>query len=307
MVIEIASNDGYLLQNFVEAGIPCLGIEPAANVARVARDKGIETIVQFFGDWLAADLAGAGRQADLILANNVLAHAPRLNDFLSGLKRLLKPDGRIVIEFPYGMDFLEQNEFDTVYHEHVFYFCLTPLVAALERHGLSIFRVERIPVHGGSLRLFVSHAEKYVVETSVRELLDEETLKSARETAVQEKFAANAIRLKDELLECLAELKQAGKTVAAYGASAKGSTLLNYLSPPPGTIDFVVDRSHYKHGRLTPGLHLPILPAEQLLARMPDYTLLLTWNFSAEIIAQQKEYHGRGGKFIIPIPAVKIV
>jgi len=307
MVVEIASNDGYLLQHFVKAEIPCLGIEPAANIAGVAREKGIETLVEFFGCGPATELAGEGRPADLILGNNVFAHAPDPNDFVAGLKTLLKPAGRIVLEFPYAMELIEQVEFDTIYHEHVFYFTLTAMQPLFARHGLEIFRIERLLIHGGSLRLFAGHAGAYAVEASVVKLAAEEKQKGVNSTAYYEQFAAQVLELKCGLRELLAQLKRAGKTVAAYGASAKGSTLLNFFGIGGAVLDFVVDRSTYKQGRFTPGTHLPIVSTDELLRRRPDYTLLLTWNFAGEILGQQKAYRDAGGKFIIPIPKVEIV
>lgn len=307
LVVEVASNDGYLLQNFVKAKVPCLGIEPAANIAKVAREKGIETLVEFFGKKIATDLAAKNRQADLILGNNVFAHAPDTNDFVAGLKALLKPNGRIALEFPYGADFIEHTEFDTIYHEHVFYFTLTALKPLFERHGLTIFRVQRLPIHGGSLRLFAGHTGAHEVEKSATDLLAEETHKGVNVLAYYEGFGNQVRAIKDDLVALLAKLKKEGKSIAAYGASAKGSTLLNYYGVGADTLDFVADRSTYKQGRLTPGTHIPIVPPEELLKRKPDYTLLLTWNFADEILAQQKVYRDVGGKFIVPIPKVKVV
>ena len=307
LVVEVASNDGYLLQNFVKAKVPCLGIEPAANIAKVAREKGIETLVEFFGKKLATELTAKNRQADLILGNNVFAHAPDTNDFVAGLKMLLKPKGRIALEFPYGADFIEHTEFDTIYHEHVFYFTLTALKPLFERHGLTIFRVQRLPIHGGSLRLFAGHTGTCAVERSATDLLAEETRKGVNALAYYEGFGNQVRTIKDDLVALLAKLKQDGKRIAAYGASAKGSTLLNYYGIGADTLDFVADRSTYKQGRLTPGTHIPIVTPEELLKRQPDYTLLLTWNFADEILAQQKPYRDAGGKFIVPIPKVGIV
>jgi SAM-dependent methyltransferase len=307
LVVEVASNDGYLLQNFGSANVPCLGIEPAANIAKVAREKGIETLVEFFGAKIARDLAAQNRQADLILGNNVFAHAPDANDFVAGLKTLLKPDGRIALEFPYGADFIEHTEFDTIYHEHVFYFTLTALKPLFERQGLTIFRVERLPIHGGSLRLFAGHAGAHVIEPSVPDLLAEETRKGVNSLAYYEGFASQVRTIKNDLVALLAKLKKEGKTISAYGASAKGSTLLNYYGIGAETLDFVADRSTYKQGRLTPGTHIPIVPPVELLRRQPDYTLLLTWNFAAEILAQQQAYRDAGGQFIVPIPKVKVI
>ncbi len=306
-VVEVASNDGYLLQNFAAAKIPCLGIEPAANIAKVAREKGIETLVEFFGQALAQKLAAENKPADLILGNNVFAHVPDTNDFVAGLKTLLKPCGRIVLEFPYGVDFIEHSEFDTIYHEHFFYFTLTALQPLFTRHGLDIFRVEKLSIHGGSLRLFAGHAGAHGIEASVRNLLADEKSKGVGSLAYYEGFAAHVLEIKRSLRELLAQLKQQGKSVAAYGASAKGSTLLNFFKLGQETLDYVADRSTYKQGRLTPGMHLPIVPPETLLEKRPDFTLLLTWNFAEEILAQQKNYREAGGRFIIPIPQVKII
>lgn len=307
LAVEVASNDGYLLQNFVRAKVPCLGIEPAANIAKVARQKGIETIVQFFGLDLAQKLASAGRSADLILGNNVFAHAPNTNDFVAGLRALLKPKGRIILEFPYGLEMIEQSEFDTIYHEHVFYFTLTALQPLFARHGLEIFHVERLAIHGGSLRLLASHARAYAVESSVAALLAEEQRKGIDSLAYYQNFALQVLAIRDSLRALLDQLGKEGKRIAAYGASAKGSTLLNFFGIGKDQLEFVADRSTYKQSRLTPGMHIPIVPPEKLLEASPDYTLLLTWNFAEEILAQQKEYRERGGKFIIPIPKVKVV
>ncbi len=307
LVTEIASNDGYFLQYFNAAKVPSLGIEPAGNIAKVAREKGIETLVEFFGDDLAKNLAGQKRQADLILGNNVFAHVPNTNDFVAGLKTLLKPDGRIVLEFPYAGDFIESGEFDTIYHEHVFYFSLTALKPLFERHGLSIFHVEKLPIHGGSLRLFAGHAGIFPTQPSAISLLDEEKRHGFSSLGYYENFTKRVQVIKLSLLQLLKDLKSNGKSVAAYGASAKGSTLLNFFALGKNTLDFVADRSTYKQGRLTPGTHIPIVTPETLLERQPDYTLLLTWNFADEILAQQKAYRDKGGKFIIPIPKVTVV
>ena len=307
LVIEIASNDGYLLKNFRSAGVPCLGIEPAANIAKVAREAGIETLVEFFGTDLAGRLAANGRKADLILGNNVFAHAPNTNDFVAGLGALLKPGGRIVLEFPYAADFIEKGEFDTIYHEHVFYFSLTALAPLFQRHGLSIFAAERLNIHGGSLRLFAGITGEHAEQPSVSALLREEREKGLATLAYYQGFATRVLQLKDALRALLRDLKGQGKSVAAYGASAKGSTLLNFFGLGAETISFVADRSNYKQGRLTPGSHLPIVPPEKLAEAQPDYTLLLTWNFAEEILGQQKAYREQGGKFIIPIPAVTVV
>lgn len=306
LVVEIASNDGYLLKNFKEAGIPCLGIEPAANVAAVAAQAGIESLVEFFGADLARRLAAEGRQASLILGNNVFAHAPETNDFVEGLKILLKPGGSIALEFPHGLEMLEKNEFDTIYHEHVYYFTLTALKPLFERHGLEIYRVEPLPIHGGSLRVHACHAATRPVQASVPALLALEQAKGATTMATYEAFAQRAHGLKAALTKMVRDLRGQGGRVAAYGASAKGSTLLNFCGLDSADLDFVVDRSTYKQGRLTPGTHIPILPTEELAARQPAHTLLLTWNFAEEIMAQQAGYRQAGGRFIVPIPEVRL-
>jgi SAM-dependent methyltransferase len=307
LVVEVASNDGYLLQNFVRAGVPCLGIEPAANIAKVAREKGIDTLVEFFGQGLAQKLAASGKRADLILGNNVFAHAPDTNDFVSGLKALLKPTGRIVLEFPYAVELIEHAEFDTIYHEHVFYFTVVALQPLFRRHGLEVFRVERLPIHGGSLRLFASHYGAYPVESSVTQLLAEERQKGLATLPYYQGFANRVLALKRDLVNLFQTFKREGKSIAAYGASAKGSTLLNFFGLGRESLDFVADRSTYKQGRLTPGTHIPIVPPEWLVEKMPANTLLMTWNFADEIMAQQKTYRDQGGKFIIPIPSVEVV
>lgn len=307
LVTEIASNDGYFLQYFKNRAIPCLGIEPAVNIAKVAREKGIETIVEFFGSNLAKRLAGESRPSDLILGNNVFAHAPDTNDFVAGLRALLKPKGRIILEFPYAADFIEKTEFDTIYHEHVFYFSLTALLPLFHRHGLEVFHVERIPIHGGSLRLFAAIQGAHAVQNSVAALLAEEKRKGINLVTYYEGFAKRVLELKHSLVNLLADLKHQGKSIAAYGASAKGSTLLNFFGLGRDSLNFVADRNSYKQGRLTPGTHIPIVPAEKLAEAQPDYTLLLTWNFADEILEQQKAYRQKGGKFIIPIPEVRMV
>jgi SAM-dependent methyltransferase len=306
LVIEIASNDGYLLQNFVARAVPCLGIEPAANIACVAQAKGIETLVEFFGDDLARRLAQAGRSADLVLGNNVFAHVPQVHDFVSGLQRVLKPKGRIILEFPDALNLIEHCEFDTIYHEHVFYFSLSALQPLFQHHNLSIFHAERLPIHGGSLRLFVCHARAFPVQGSVAAVLAEEHKRGLTGLPYYLSFGGRVLELKRMLVGLLHQLKRESKTIAAYGASAKGSTLLNFFGLGHELLDFVVDRSPHKQGLFTPGTHLPIVPIDQLLARRPDYTLLLTWNFVDEILQQQQAYREGGGKFIVPIPEVEI-
>ena len=307
LVVEIGSNDGYLLRNFVAAGVPSVGIEPAANIAAVSREHGIQTLVNFFSADLAKDLRASAKQADLILGNNVLAHSPDINDFIAGLALLLKPEGCIVLEFPYACDLIEEVEFDTIYHEHVFYFTLTSLLPIFARHNVVVVDVEHLPIHGGSLRLFCSHAGSRPIGPSVTSFMRQEQAKGIAFPRYYEDFGEHVANLKDQLVSLLRELKDKGHSIAAYGASAKGSTLLNYCDIGAEIIDFVADRSNAKQGWFTPGMHLPIVPAEELLRRQPHYTLLLTWNFADEILSQQTEYRRRGGRFIVPIPEVRVV
>jgi SAM-dependent methyltransferase len=305
LVAEVASNDGYLLQYYRDAGIPVLGIEPARNIAAVAQERGIRTIAEFFSAEVGARLAAEGQQADIIHANNVLAHVADLNGVVEGFARLLKPTGVAVIEAPYVKEMIDHREFDTIYHEHLCYFSLTALVRLFERHGLTIVDVERLPIHGGSLRIFA--ARQGAPSPAVTQLLAEEAAWGVDTLDFYAGFGAAVGRLRDDLRALLGELKRDGKRIAVYGASAKGSTLLNYFGIGRETLDFVVDRSTVKQGRYTPGTHLPISPPERLLADRPDYVLLLTWNFADEILAQQAEYRRQGGRFIIPIPELRVV
>ncbi|HXM81121.1 MAG TPA: class I SAM-dependent methyltransferase [Burkholderiales bacterium] len=305
LVVEVASNDGYLLQHYRDAGVPVLGIEPAANIAKVANERGIRTRCEFFGRDVAERLAGEGLRADVLHANNVLAHVPDLNGFVSGITALLKPRGVAVIEVPYVRDLIEKCEFDTIYHEHLCYFSVTALESLFRRHGLGLAAIERIPVHGGSLRLLAARGAE--AGPSTRVLMDEERAAGMLEHRYYAGFAERVEALRVKLRALLSRLKSEGKRVAAYGASAKGSTLLNYFGIGAAELEYVVDRSTEKQGRFTPGTHLRILPPAQLLADQPDYVLLLTWNFMDEIAAQQAEYRARGGKFIVPIPDVRVV
>jgi SAM-dependent methyltransferase len=304
LVVEVASNDGYLLQHYRDAGIPVLGIDPAENIAKIANERGIPTICDFFGIELARRLAAEGQRADVLHANNVLAHAPDTGAFVSGVREVLKPDGVAVIEMPYVRDLVDQNEFDTIYHEHVFYFSLTALRNLMRHHHLEIVDVERIPIHGGSLRIFVSHGGE--VSSRVNELLAEEAGAGVDALPFYADFSDRVAAFRERLRGALAKLKADGKSIAAYGASAKGSTLLNYCGVGAETLDFVVDRSRQKQGMRLPGTHIEVLPPEALVERHPDYVLLLTWNFADEILGQQDDYRRAGGKFIIPIPDVRV-
>jgi SAM-dependent methyltransferase len=307
LVAEIASNDGYLLRHFVEAGIPVLGIEPARNIAEVASARGVRTITEFFGETLAGELVEAGQRADVILANNVMAHVPDINGVLRGIRMFLKADGLFVMETPYLKDLLDDLEFDTIYHEHVFYYSMTALERLLRRNGLAAARVERIPIHGGSLRVSIVHAGREGARPDVESLLDEERRWGVDDPARYAGFADRVRRLRHDLRSLLWSLKNDGKRLAAYGAAAKGTTLLNYMDIGEDLLEFVVDRSTYKQGRFMPGVRLPICAPDALLDTMPDYVLLLTWNFAEEIIAQQREFVSRGGRFIVPVPEPVVV
>jgi SAM-dependent methyltransferase len=307
LVVELASNDGYLLQHYVAHGIPVLGIDPARNVAEEATARGVPTIAEFFDADVAADLHRSGRDADVIHANNVLAHVPDVHGFVSGIATILKPGGIAVIETPYVRDLVERVEFDTIYHEHVFYYSLSSLARILADHGLAVADVERLAIHGGSLRIFVTHAGSVVPDPTVAGLQAEEDALGVGTIAYFTAFAARVETLGDELRAVLSGMKGRGESIAAYGAAAKGAVLLNAFGIGTETIDFVADRSPHKQGRYMPGVRIPIVPAERLLEAMPDACLLLTWNFADEILRQQTEYRAHGGRFVIPVPKPTLV
>lgn len=308
LVLEIASNDGYLLQYYQQQGIPVLGIEPAVNVAQVARDqRNIPTVTEFFDDALAKNLVEQGYRADVIHAHNVLAHVANLNGVVRGLQILLKDKGVAVIEVPYLKDLIDHCEFDTIYHEHLCYFSLTALHHLFQRHHLMIADVERITIHGGSLRLFVTHSHSDRPGERVQRLLEAEETWGMNDLPFYQDFTQSVETLKITLHQLLTRLKQSGHSIAAYGAAAKGTILLNYMGIGAEILDFVVDRSTYKQGLYLPGVHLLINDPEKLLKDKPDYVLLLAWNFVEEILTQQADYRQQGGQFIIPIPEPKVL
>ena len=311
LVVEVASNDGYLLKNYQEKGIPVLGVEPARNIAKVARERGISTVSEFFGMELAEQLRGQGKAADIIHANNVVAHVADLHGMVAGLAVLLKEDGVAVVENHYVKDMIDHTEFDAIYHEHVCYYSATSFRNLFAQHGLAMVDVEHLPVHGGSLRVYFQLANgprslEKEGEARVSRRIKEEA-GCVDQFSFYQKFGEKVEYLREKLIELLQEIKSGGKRIAVYGASAKSTTLLNYYGIGSETLDFVVDRSTVKQGLYTPGTHLPILHPKALLEYQPDYVLLLTWNFAEEILAQQLEYRKRGGHFIIPIPELRVV
>jgi hypothetical protein len=309
LVVELASNDGYLLKNFLGVGIPVLGIDPSDTVAAAAAKIGVPTLVEFFGQKLAQDLVRQGRQADLIIGNNVLAHVPQLNDFVAGLGVLLRQNGNVTIEFPHLLELIEHVEFDTIYHEHFSYFSVHALEQVFARHNLRLYDVERLPTHGGSLRIFAAHAARADLKDSValREVRAQETAAGLDDLATYKKFSKRVAECRDSLLAFLAAAKREGKRVAAYGAAAKGNTLLNFCAVTPQDIAFVADRNPHKQRKFLPGTHIPVVSPEELMQAKPDYVLILPWNLRDEIRQQLKGIEAWGGRFVTPVPLARIV
>ncbi len=307
-VIEVASNDGYLLKNFVQANIPCLGIEPTASTAAAAEKLGIPVLREFFGEVLAKRLVSEEKQADLILGNNVYAHVPDINDFTVGLRTVLKKGGTITLEFPHLMRLLEFNQFDTVYHEHYSYLSLYTVNHIFEKSGLRLFDVEELPTHGGSLRIYGCHHDDIRETTSsVTSMLAEEEARGMRSLQVYQSFQERAERVKDDLLLFLVEQKRAGKVVAGYGAAAKGCTLLNFAGVKPDLLPFVCDAAPSKQGKYLPGTHIPILPPNAISEKKPDIVLILPWNIQKEVAHQLVEIKEWGGKFAVAVPSIRML
>ena len=307
-VVEIASNDGYLLQYFAAAGIPVLGVEPAANVAKVAEEKGINTLVEFFGEQTARTIASSVGKADLLLGNNVLAHVPDLNDFVAGLKLMLKPDGVVTMEFPHLLELMQQGQFDTIYHEHFSYLSLLAVHKVFEHHRLSVFDAEKLGTHGGSLRIFATHSERQLGKSErLNEIDAAEQDFGLADLTTYGQFAALPPKVKRNLLAFLIEARRDGLTVAAYGAAAKGNTLLNYCGIREDMVEYVADRSPAKQGLYLPGTHIPVFAPEKIRRTRPDYVLILPWNIRDEIIEKIAFVRDWGGKFVVPIPTLSIV
>ena len=308
LVVELASNDGYLLKNFVQSGIPVLGIDPSDTVAAAAQKIGVPTLVEFFGEHLAKELEREGRQADLIIANNVLAHVPQLNDFVAGIAVLLKPEGTATIEFPHLLKLIEQVEFDTIYHEHYSYISLYAIERVFGRHGLRIHDAEVLPTHGGSLRIFASHARRPDLRDSATllSLRAQEAAAGLADLDTYRRFAERVEACRGSVLDFFAQTKREGKVVAAYGAAAKGNTLLNFCAATRADISMVADRNPHKQSKLLPGTHIPVVSPEELMRAAPHYVLILPWNLQDEIMRQLADIRTWGGRFVTPVPVVRI-
>ncbi len=308
LVLEVASNDGSLLKNFKNIGVGILGVEPATNIAQVANQNGINTINAFFNLHSANEILGMSGPARAVIGNNVLAHVDDTLDFLLGCKRMLSRDGMVIIEVPYLLELLERLEYDTIYHEHLCYFSVSTLLHLCDQVGLSLQRMDRVPVHGGSIRMYAGLPDYYGVhEQSVVEMAQGEQSLGLNDIELYDKFAANVEKSKIELRMLLEDITREGKTVAGYGAPAKGNTLLNYCDIGTAILPYTVDKNPWKVGLYTPGMHIPILQVDAIMECKPDYVLILAWNFADEIIKQQDDYRKRGGKFILPLPAPRIV
>jgi SAM-dependent methyltransferase len=309
LAVELASNDGYLLENFVKRGIPALGVEPAANIAKVANEKGVPTLVKFFGRGTAEEMAAAGQQADLVIGNNVLAQVPDLNDFVGGIRIILKPHGVATLEFPHLVKLMAENQYDTIYHEHFSYFSFITAEKVFAAHGMTLFDVEELPTHGGSIRIYARHAHdaSRPVSERVIELRQRELAQRLDRMDTYATFAEEVKQSKRSLLDCLIRVKRDGKRVAGYGAPGKGNTLLNYCGIRTDFLDYTVDRNPYKQGKFLPGTHIPIFAPERIFETRPDYLLILPWNFKAEIIKQMAPIRQWGGKFVVPIPDAEVI
>lgn len=308
-VVEVASNDGYLLQYFQERGVPCLGIEPTASTADACRAKGIEVVQDFFGERLGRELASTRQRADLILANNVFAHVPDINDFVQGLKLALAPGGTITLEFPHFMQLVQQRQFDTIYHEHFSYLSLYTTQKIFEAHGLCVYDVEELPTHGGSLRVYGRHAEHSAlpVQPAVHALLAKEAALGMQTPAFYADFAQQVVDIKLDLLSFLIEQKRAGKRVMGYGAAAKGNTLLNYAGVLPDLLPAVADLSPHKVGKFLPGVHIPVVSVDEVRAQRPDFVLILPWNLKDEVMSQLADVREWGGRFVVAIPRLEVL
>ena len=306
-VVEIASNDGTVLQYFKKIGVKTLGVEPAKNIAKVAEESGIETFNDFFNDTTSQKIKDKYGAADVILGRHVFAHVPEIHGFVKGLKNLLSDHGAIAIEAPYLIDFIEKNEFDTVYHEHYSYLSVRSMSYLFNRYNMEVFDAERVAIHGGSIIYFIGHKGKHQVNAGATDLIKAELGKRLDKKETYAVFAERASKIKADLLALLKKLKASGKKIAAYGAPAKGNTLLNYCGITADLVEYTVDKSPYKQNLYTPGAHLPVYHPDKLVKDLPDYVLLLAWNFADEILEQQKAYRGKGGKFILPIPEIRIV